>query len=81
MPPTRTPWFGDWMMIRVKLEPLDEGGYGATSPDLQGLVAQGVTIAKSLEIARDVARRIIESGLAHGEPLPKPKRRKAATRW
>ena len=69
------------MMIRVKLEPLDDGGYEATSPDLQGLVAQGVTIAKSLEIARDVARGIIESSLVHGELLPKPKRRKAATRW
>jgi len=59
-------------MIRLKLEPLDEGGYVATSPDLQGLVAQGVTIAQTMEIARDVARKIIESCLAHGDPLPKP---------
>jgi hypothetical protein len=28
------PW-----MIRLELEPLDEGGYVATSLDLQGLVA------------------------------------------
>ena len=55
-------------MIRLKLEPLDEGGYVATSPDLQGLVAQGVTIAETMEIARDVARKIIESCLAHGDP-------------
>jgi len=64
-------------MIRLKLEPLDEGGYVATSPDLQGLVAQGATIAETMEIARDVARKIVESCLAHGDPLPIPKRRKA----
>ncbi|MEK6798493.1 MAG: type II toxin-antitoxin system HicB family antitoxin [Planctomycetota bacterium] len=64
-------------MIRLKLEPVDEGGYVATSPDLQGLVAQGATIAETLVVARDVARKIIESCLAHGDPLPRPKRRRA----
>ncbi len=63
-------------MVRLKLEALDEGGYLATSPDIQGLLAQGSTIAETMEIARDVARKIIESCLAHGDPLPKPKRRK-----
>ncbi len=63
-------------MIRLKLEPLDDGGYVATSPDLQGLVAQGSTIAETMEIARDVARKIIESCIAHGDPLPRPRRRK-----
>jgi len=64
-------------MIRLKLVPLKEGGYVATSPDLQGLVAQGATIAQTMEIARDVARKIIESHVAHGDPLPRPKRRGA----
>ena len=32
------PFSGEWL-IRLKLEPLDEGGYVATSPDLQGLLA------------------------------------------
>ncbi len=71
----KQPFLGEWM-IRLKLDPLDEGGYVATSPDLQGLVAQGVTIAETMEIARDVARKIVESCLAHGDPLPKPKRRR-----
>ena len=66
----------EWL-IRLKLEPLKEGGYVAASPDLQGLVAQGATIAETMEIARDVARKIIESCLAHGDPLPRPKRRRA----
>lgn len=64
------------LMIRLKMEPLDEGGYVATSPDLQGLVAQGFTIAETMEIARDVARKIVESCIAHGDPLPMQKRGK-----
>ncbi len=75
MATTRKTLSGEWM-IRLKLEPLDEGGYVATSPDLQGLVAQGATIAETMEIARDVARKIVESCLAHGDPLPLPKRRR-----
>ena len=75
MPTTKTRDNGEWM-IRLKLEPLDEGGYVATSPDLQGLVAQGATIAETMEIARDVARKIVESHLAHGDPLPAAKKRR-----
>jgi len=63
-------------MLRLRLEPLSAGGYVATSPDLQGLVAQGATIAETMEISRDVARKIVENCLAHGDPLPLPKRRK-----
>jgi len=63
-------------MIRLKIEPLEEGGFVATSPDLQGLVAQGATLAETMEVARDVARKIVESHFAHGDPLPLPKRRK-----
>jgi hypothetical protein len=33
----------------------------ATSDDVQGLVAQGNTLQSTLEIARDVAKRLIES--------------------
>ncbi len=32
-----------------------------TSDDVQGLVAQGRTIWETLEIARDVARKLLES--------------------
>ena len=38
-------------MISIKIEKLDEGGYLATSDTLQGLIAQGRTIA-DIEIAR-----------------------------
>ena len=40
---------------------LPEGVYLATSDDVQGLVAQGRTATEALEIARDVARKLIEA--------------------
>ena len=58
-------------LIPISIEPLEEGGYLATSSVLQGLIAQGRTIAETLEIAEDVARKIIESRIEHNEPLPK----------
>ena len=57
-------------MIRLEIEALAEGGYVAVSPDVPGLVAQGRTIEETVEIARDVARKIAESCLEHGDPLP-----------
>ena len=54
-------------LISINIEPLDEGGYLATSEDLQGLIAQGGTIAETIEIAQDVAERIIESCSEHGD--------------
>lgn len=56
--------------IKIKIEPLEEGGYLATSDELQGLVAQGRTVAEAMEIAQDVAKKIIESCIEHGDPLP-----------
>ncbi len=53
-----------------KGESLDEGGYVATSRDLPSLVAQGRTVAETLEIAQDVARKLVESYIGHGDPLP-----------
>jgi predicted RNase H-like HicB family nuclease len=35
--------------------------YLATSDDIQGLVAQGRTITETLEIARDMVKKILES--------------------
>lgn len=57
-------------LITIKIEPLEEGGYLATSDDLQGLIAQGRTIAETMEIAQDVAKKIVESCIEHGDPLP-----------
>ena len=47
-------------IIKIRLEKLPEGVYLATSGDIQGLVAQGRTISETIEIARDVARKLIE---------------------
>ena len=57
-------------LIGIQIEALAEGGYVATSHDLPGLVAQGRTIAECIEIAQDVARKLVESFLEHGDPLP-----------
>ncbi len=57
-------------MINIKIEKLDDGGYLATSDTLQGLIAQGRTIAETIEIAQDVAKKLIESYIEHGDPLP-----------
>ena len=45
-------------IVSIKIEKLDEGVYLATSDNLQGLVAQ------------DVARKLIESYVEYGDPLP-----------
>jgi predicted RNase H-like HicB family nuclease len=47
--------------IMIHIEKLPEGVYLATSDSLQGLVAQGRTVAETLEIARDVVRKLIEA--------------------
>ena len=57
-------------IIQLQVEPLAERSYLATSDDFQGLVAQGRTIDETLEIAQDVARKLIESYMEHGDPLP-----------
>ncbi len=57
-------------LISIQIEPLEEGGFLATSEDLPGLVAQGRTIAETMEIAQDVARKLVESYLEHHDPLP-----------
>jgi len=49
------------LTIRVQVEKLLEGVYLATSEELPGLVAQGRTVTETLEIARDVAKKLIEA--------------------
>lgn len=56
--------------IRLHIEPLAEGGYVATSPDVAGLVAEGRSIVEAVEIAQGLTRKIAESCLEHGDPLP-----------
>lgn len=61
-------------VINLHIEKLPEGVYLATSDDIQGLVAQGRTVWETIEIARDVARKLLEAqaerdGETHGRPL------------
>jgi len=58
------------VFLKLHIEELDEGGYVATSPMLPGLVAQGRTVAETVDIAHDVARKLIDSYQEHGDPLP-----------
>jgi len=60
----------DEVAIRIHIESLEEGGYVATSPDVPGLVAEGRSIVEAVEIAQGLARKIAESCLEHGDPLP-----------
>ena len=60
----------DEATIRLHIEPLAEGGYLATSPDIPGLVAEGRSIVEAVEIAQGLARKIVESCLDHGDPVP-----------
>ncbi len=48
-------------IIKIHIEKLPEGVYLATSEKLPGLVAQGRTIAETVEIARDVVKKILEA--------------------
>ena len=48
-------------IINIHIERLPEGVYLATSEQIQGLVAQGRTVSETLEIARDVVRKILEA--------------------
>lgn len=58
------------ILINLHIEALPEGVFLATSADLPGLVAQGRTVAETLEIAQDVARKLVESYMEHGDELP-----------
>lgn len=51
-------------IINLHIENLPEGYYLATCDDVQGLVTQGRTITEILDIARDVAKKLLE---AHAE--------------
>ncbi len=57
-------------ILKIHIEKLPEGLYLATSDSIQGLVAQGRTVSETLEIARDVARKLIEARLERNEDIP-----------
>jgi hypothetical protein len=53
-------------IISLHVELLPEGCTLATSEAIPGLVAQGRTDAETLEIARDVAKRLLEARAERG---------------
>lgn len=57
-------------IINLHIEQLPEGLYLATSNDVQGLVAQGRTLHETIEIARDVARKLLEETGMFDHQLP-----------
>ncbi len=57
-------------IINLHIEKLPEGVYLATSDDIQGLIAQGRTVSETMEIARDVARRLLEAQEERQESFP-----------
>ena len=63
------------IVLNVKVEPLEEGGFLATSPDLPGLVVQGRTRAETMELAQANARILMEVYLSEKLPLPPALRR------
>ena len=48
-------------IANLHIEKLPEGVYLATSDDIPGLIAQGRTITETVEIARDVAKKLLEA--------------------
>jgi predicted RNase H-like HicB family nuclease len=56
--------------IRIQIEQLGEHGFLATSVDVPGLVAEGRSVSETVEIAQGLARKIAESCIEHGDPLP-----------
>jgi predicted RNase H-like HicB family nuclease len=58
-------------IINIKIEKLSEGMYLATSEDIQGLIAQGRTIAETLEIARDIVKKLIEAQKGSSKKIKK----------
>jgi predicted RNase H-like HicB family nuclease len=59
-------------IVNLHIKKLPEGMYLATSDELQGLVAQGRTIQETVEIARDVAKKLLEAKQEREGDIPFP---------
>lgn len=68
LPSARMEW-----LIQIQIEALPEGPCLATSDELPGLVAQGRTVSETLEIAGDVARKLIAARRQRGDALDLPR--------
>jgi len=56
--------------IHLKVSEVENGQYLAVSEDIPGLAAQGRIVSETIEIARDVVKKLIESYIEHGDPIP-----------
>ena len=54
----------------IKIEPLEEGGYGASSPDLPGLVTWADTLKELEENIGDAVKVMIDTSRKEGVSLP-----------
>ena len=54
-------------IINLNIEKLPEGFFLATSENIQGLIAQGRTLTETIEIARDVAKKLIEAQVSFSD--------------
>ena len=58
-------------VVRIHIARLPEGVYLATSDDIPGLVAQGRMVAETLEIARDVAHKLLHEKIKTDHRSPR----------
>ncbi len=56
--------------LPLKIEPLEEGGYLATSPALPGFLVHAQTLAEVFALAPGVAQALLEAMQEKGVPLP-----------
>ncbi len=56
--------------IRLRVEELPDGTLLATNASVPGLVAEGRNVAGVTETAQGLARKIAETCIEHGDPLP-----------
>ena len=57
-------------VINLRIEHLHENLYLTTNEDVQGSITLGLTIQERFEIARDVAKKLLESRTANASKLP-----------
>jgi len=65
-----TQTMSDMYSVHLRISKVENGQYLAESDDIPGLVAQGRTVSETIEIAQDVAKKLIESYIEHGDPIP-----------
>lgn len=57
-------------IVNLHIEHSPEGVYLATSDDIPGLVAQGRTVTETLEIARDVVKKLLAAQAERQVTIP-----------